>query len=207
MTMQPILEIELFDVWGLEFMGPYPSSYSNLFILAIIDYVSKWEEVVALLNRSQFIGHQVARALKRYGVNHKIATTYHPQSNGQAEVSNQEIKQILENVVNPSRQHWSQRLEKPLWAYRTAYNTSLGMSPYHLVYGKACHLPVELEYKVMWVLKQLNFDLYAVGKQQMLEINELEELHYNAYENSRIYEDKSKKWHDQHILPREFHAG
>ncbi|XP_039036971.1 uncharacterized protein LOC120174067 [Hibiscus syriacus] len=85
-------------------------------------------------------------------------------------------QQILEKVVNPSQKNWSQHLEEELWAYRTIYKTSLGMSLYRLVYGKACNLPVELEHKAIWVLEMLNFDLHVAGKNWMLELNKLEKL-------------------------------
>ena len=78
---------------------------------------------------------------------HKVASPYHPQTNGQAEVSNREIKQILEKTVSTSRKDWSSKLDDALWAYRTAYKTPIGCTPFQLVYGKACHLPVELEHK------------------------------------------------------------
>ncbi|KAK8659610.1 hypothetical protein V6N13_029809 [Hibiscus sabdariffa] len=145
MPLQNILEVELFDVWGIDFMGPFPSSHGDLYILLAVDYVSKWVEAIATpKNDAKTL---IAKALQRYGVRHRIVTAYHPQTNGQAEISNREIKQILDKTVSTSRKDWSSKLDEALWAYRTAFKTPLGMSPFKIVYGKACHLPVELEHK------------------------------------------------------------
>ena len=132
-----------------------------------------------------------------------MATPYHPQTSGQVELAKREIKAILMKVVNSNRKDWSLKLLDSLWAYKTI----LSMSPYRLVYGKACHLPVEIEYKAWWAVKKLNLDMGKAGLKRLLDINELEELRNDAYFNSRIAKDKLKKWHDQLIARKNFKQG
>ena len=123
------------------------------------------------------------------------------------ELANREIKTIVMKVVNSSRKDWSLKLQESLWAYRTTYKTILGMSPYRLVYGKACHLPIEIEYKAWWAIRNLNMDMNRAGLKRMLEIEELEELRNDAYFNSKIAKDRQKKWHDQLITRKTFNQG
>ena len=105
-----------------------------------------------------------------------------------------------------SRKDWSIKLDDALWAYRIAYKTPIGMSPYKIVYGKPCHLPLAQEYKSMWAIKKLNCDFQATKEKRLLQLNALEELRNEAYDNARIYKEKTKKWHVQMILRREFKA-
>ncbi|XP_039038582.1 uncharacterized protein LOC120176162 [Hibiscus syriacus] len=112
---------------------------------------------------------------------------YHPQTNGHTKESNREIRQILENVVNPKRKYLSWKLVEALWAYRIAFKTLLGMSPFKLFYGKAYHLSFELEHKAYWTIKKLNKDTQLTGKKRLLELNEMEEFQAKAYENTRFY--------------------
>ncbi|GKF80912.1 reverse transcriptase domain-containing protein, partial [Tanacetum coccineum] len=115
------------------------------------------------------------------GVLHRLSTAYHPQTSGQVEVSNRGLKRILEK--------------------------NRGRKPYPLlVYGKACHLPVELEHKAYWALKHTNFDLKTTGDHRKVQLNELNELRDEAYENSLIYKEKTKRIHNSKIKNRVFNV-
>ena len=172
MPLQEIMVVQIFDVWWIDFMGPFPPSFGNLYILLAMDYVSKWVEVIAcprneantvagfiqmnILSKFgalitiisdegiHFANKLFAKLMSKYGVRHVIGLAYHPQSNKQAEISNRKIKNILEKTVNASRKDGSTKLDDTFWAYRTAYKSPIGMSPYKIVYGKQCNLPLEL---------------------------------------------------------------
>nr|GFB32916.1 reverse transcriptase domain-containing protein [Tanacetum cinerariifolium] len=176
-------------------------------------YLSKWIEAKALPTNdasdrgTHFCNDQFTRVMIKYGVTHRLATAYHPQTSGQVEVSNRGLKQILERTVGKNCTSWSDKLDDVLWAFRTAYKTPIGCTPYNLVYGKSCHLPIELEHRAYWELKHVNFDLKTAGDHQNLQLNELSELRDQAYENSVIYKERTKKLHDSKIKNRIFNVG
>nr|GEW86591.1 reverse transcriptase domain-containing protein [Tanacetum cinerariifolium] len=225
---------EIFDVCGIDFIGPFPSSRGNKYILVAVDYLSKWVEAKALPTNdarvvvkflkwlfarfrtpraiisdrgTHFCNDKFAKAMFKYEVTHRLATAYHPQTSGQVEVSNQGLKRILERTVGKNRASWSKKLKDALWAFRTAYKKPIGCTPYKLVYGKSCHLPTELEHKAYWALKHVTFDLKIAGGHQKLQLNKLHELHDQSYGNSLIYKEKTKKRHDSKIKNRIFNVG
>nr|GEV09295.1 DNA-directed DNA polymerase [Tanacetum cinerariifolium] len=193
MPQNTIQVCEIFDVWGIDFMGSFPSSKGNKYILVAVDYFSKWVEakvlptndarvVVKFLkshfsrfgipraiisdHETHFCNDQFTRVMTKYGVTQRLATTYHPQTSGQVEVSNRRLKRILERTVgeNPAS-----------WAY--------------------------------WALKHVNFNLKTVGDHRKLQLNELNELHDQAYKNPMIYKERTKKLHDSKIKNCIFNVG
>nr|GEX19999.1 reverse transcriptase domain-containing protein [Tanacetum cinerariifolium] len=132
---------------------------------------------------THFCNDQFAKVMQMFGVTHRLATPYHPQTSGQVEVSNRGLKCILERTVGENHASWSDKLDDALWAFRTAYKTSIGCTPYKLVYGK------------------------TAGDHRKVQLNELNELRDQAYENSLIYKEKTKRLHDSKIKDRVFNIG
>ncbi|KAK6120517.1 hypothetical protein DH2020_045740 [Rehmannia glutinosa] len=173
MPMTNVIEVELFDVWGIDFMVEYVSRW----VEAIPSQTNDTQVVMRFLKKniftrfgtlralirdggSHFVNKLMSNLLAKYGVKHKVALAYHPQDNGQAEVANREIKQIL-----------------------------------------------ELEHKAFWAVKKLNLDFKKAGEERLLHLNEMEEFQDKAYENFRIYKERTKRWHDKMIKKREFLPG
>nr|GEV35874.1 hypothetical protein [Tanacetum cinerariifolium] len=196
-----------------------------------VDYLSKWVEAKALPTNdarvvvkilkslfsrfgtpkaiisdkgTHFCNDQFTKVMSKYGVTHRLLTAYHPQTSGQVEVTNRGLKRILERTVCENCALWSDKLKNALWAFRTTFKTPIGCTLYRLVYGKSCHLPLELEHKAFWALKHANFDLKTAADHRKLQLNELQD---QAYENSLIYKERTEKLHDEKIKNRIFNVG
>nr|GFC85783.1 reverse transcriptase domain-containing protein [Tanacetum cinerariifolium] len=196
MPQNSIQVCDIFNVWGIDFMGPFPSSKGNKYILVAVEakalptndarvvvkflksLFSRFETPKAIISDkgTHFYNDQFSRVILKYGVTHRLLTAYHPQTSGHVEVNNRGLKRILKRTVGENRALWSDKLEDALWAFRTAFKTPIGCTPYMLFYGKSCHLPLELEHKAFWALKHVNFDLKTVGDHQKMQLNELSEL-------------------------------
>nr|GEZ49200.1 reverse transcriptase domain-containing protein [Tanacetum cinerariifolium] len=206
MPQNSIQVCEIFNVWGIDFMGLFPSSGGNKYILVVVDYLSKWVEAKALPTNdsrvvckflknlfarfsapraiisdrgTHFCNDQFTKVMQKYIVTHHLATPYHPQTSGQMEVSNRGLKRILEREVGKNHASWSDKLDDALWAFRTAYKMPIGCTPYKL----------------------------TAGDYRKVQINKLNELCDQAYENSLIYKEKSKMLHDSKIKNRVFNIG
>jgi hypothetical protein len=170
----------------MDYMEPFPPSNGHTHILVVVDYVTKWVEAIPTAHvdaatslkmikdiifprfgvpqylrtdgGTYFMERTFRNILCKYGVTHRVSSPYHPQTSGQVELSNREIKTILEKTVRKSRSDWSHKLNDTLWAYRTTFNNPMGMSPYKMVYGKLCHLPMELKHIADCAIKSLNYD-------------------------------------------------
>jgi transposase InsO family protein len=155
-------------------MGPFKNSFGFEYILVMVDYVSKWVEAIPCRKASteesitmienvifprfgtprilisdggtHFTRKNFKKCLSKLGIEHGVSMAYHPQTNGQAETSNRQLKSILNKTIEKGGKDWSKKLDRALWAYRMAFKTPIGMTPCQFVCGKACHHPVELEH-------------------------------------------------------------
>ncbi|GJS65973.1 reverse transcriptase domain-containing protein [Tanacetum coccineum] len=236
MPLNNIQVCEIFDIWGIDFMGPFPKSHKFEYLLIAVDYVSKRAEAQALPTNdarvvitflkklfirfgmpkalisdrgTHFCNKIMERTMKRYGVNHRFSTSYHPQISGQVENTNIALKRILEKTVKDNLASWSRKLDDALWTFCISYKTPTGTTPYKLIYGKKyCHLPFEIEHRSYWALKNYNPDLIVAGEKIMFQLHELDEFRYQTYEKSRLYKARTKIWHGRKLrIRKEFKQG
>nr|GEY25723.1 reverse transcriptase domain-containing protein [Tanacetum cinerariifolium] len=128
----------------------------------------------------------------KYGVTHRLATAYHPHTSGQVEVSNHGLKRILERTVDENHASWSDKLDDALWAFRTTFKTPIGCTPYKLVYGKACHLAIELEHKAYWDLKHCNYDLLTAEKTKRIHDSKIKDRVFNVGDRVLLFNSRLK---------------
>nr|GEZ28307.1 reverse transcriptase domain-containing protein [Tanacetum cinerariifolium] len=186
-----------------------PTNDSRVVVKFLKSLFSRFDTPRAIISDREIhlCNDQFTRVMIKYGVTHRLATAYHPQTSGQVEVSNHGLKQILERTVGENSTSWSDTLDNALWAFRTAYKTPIGCTPYKLIYGKSCHLPIELEHRAYWALKHVNFNLKTASDHRKLQLNELSELRDQAYKNSVIYKERTNKLHNSKIKNRIFNVG
>ncbi|GKB84332.1 putative nucleotidyltransferase, ribonuclease H [Tanacetum coccineum] len=194
-TPQKYIQVcKIFDVWGVEAQA-FPTNDARNAVNFLKRLFTRFGIPKALISDrgTHFCNYQMEKAMERYGVVHRCSTAYHPQTNGQFENTNRAIKLILEKTIGNNRKDWSYELDDALWAFRTVFKTPLGTTPFRIIYGKACHLLVELEHKAYWAIKNCNLDLTKSGANRFLQINELDEMRLDAYESSISYKERIKR--------------
>nr|GFA35849.1 reverse transcriptase domain-containing protein [Tanacetum cinerariifolium] len=125
-------------------------------------------------------------------VTHRLATAYHPQTSGQVEVSNRGLKRILERMIGENRTSWSDKLDDALCAFRTTFRSPIGCTPYKLVYGKSCHLPIELDHKAYWALKHANFNLKTAERTKKLHDSKIKNRIFNVGDQVLLFNSRLK---------------
>nr|GEV75355.1 reverse transcriptase domain-containing protein [Tanacetum cinerariifolium] len=199
MPQNAIQVCKIFDVWGIDFIGPFLSSRGNKYILVAVDYLSKWVEGKALpTNDARVVVKFLKSLFARFKTPRAIISDHGTHFCND---------QFAKRTVGENRASWSDKLDDALWAFRTAFKTLIGRTPYKLVYGKSCHLFIELEHKAYWALKHANFDLKTTGDHRKLQHNELNELRDQSYKNSLIYKERTKKLYDSKIKNSIFNVG
>nr|GEY31469.1 DNA-directed DNA polymerase [Tanacetum cinerariifolium]GEY40741.1 DNA-directed DNA polymerase [Tanacetum cinerariifolium] len=165
-----------------------PNYTAKKYILVAVDYLSKWVEAKALpTNDARVVCKFLKSLFARFGTPRAII------SDCGTHFCNDQFVKVMLKAVGENRASWSDKLDDALWAFRAAFKTPIGCTPYKLVYEKACHLPIELEHKAYWALKHANFDHQIAGDHHKVQLNELNEHRDQAYENSLIYKEKTKR--------------
>nr|GEY06449.1 hypothetical protein [Tanacetum cinerariifolium] len=197
MPQNSIQVCEIFDVWGIEFMGPFPSSRGNKYILVAINHLSKWVEAKALpTNDARVVCKFLKNLFARFGT--PVPSIVIAERTSAMTSSQRSCLSTVSLTV------WLPRI---IFRLVAAYKTPIGCTSYKLIYGKACHLLIELEHKAYWALKHANFDNQTMGDLKKLQLDELNEHRDQAYENSLIYKEKTKMLHNLKIKDRVCNIG
>lgn len=225
-----------FHKWGLYFVGPIdPPSNGESYILVCTDYVTKsveacamthardnkvveflYEEIftrygvpreIVLDQGPQFTSTLIVALENEYNIRHKKSTAYHPQANGQVEVTNRELEAILTKIVSIHKKYWSHRLSEAIWAYRTTWKTPIGFTPFEMVYGKSTMMSIEFEHKTLRITLQLNMTLSEAQKEHIQQLNALDEWREMVVQQTELIQNQRAKWHDKYIKEKKFKAG
>ena len=236
MPLQPQLQIEPFEKWALDFVGTInPPSRQKVCILVCTDYVTKWVEAKALPKATedavanflyedifvrfgvpweivtdqgaQFTSRLIESITEQFKIKHWMSTPYHPQANGQVEVTSRVLEAILTKTVQHHHKDWADRLPEALWAYRTTWRNTTGFTPYELVYGKSVVLPIEFEIKTLRISLQVGLDLSEAQQHRLEQINELDEIRQSAIHQTTLVQHQRAKWHDEFIKENKFKMG
>nr|GEV75471.1 hypothetical protein [Tanacetum cinerariifolium] len=191
---------KLVQVCDAYFMRPFPTSNGKKYILVAIDYVSKWVEAQAFpTSDARNVVNFLRRLFVRFGIPKALISDVDKRSSREHEPRN---KAYSQKTIGNNRKDWSYKLDDALWAFWTAFKTPLGTTLFRIIYGKACHLPVKLEQKAHWAIKNCNMDLAKAGENWFLKINELDEMRLDAYESSISYKERTKRLFPEELKSR-----
>eukprot|EP00253_Pinus_taeda_P006299 PITA_06299 len=194
--LQPQVTLEPFEKWGMDFVGPInPPSRQMSYIIVCTDYLTKWAETKAI------------KAATEKRIKHRTSTPYHPQANGQVEVTNRALEGILTKVVRSSRKDWADCLVEATCAYNTTWKTTTSFTPYELAYGKRALLSIEFEYNTLRMVVQLDLDLSHAQQERLMQLNGLDELRMQSLLHSEVTQLQRKVWHDWHLNDKQFQPG
>ncbi|XP_057819044.2 uncharacterized protein LOC131032133 [Cryptomeria japonica] len=152
----------------------------------------------------QFTLELIVALVKEYEIRPWKSTPYHPQANGQVEVTNKELENILTKTIALHKRDWAMRLPEAVWAYHTTWKTTTGLTPYELIYGKKAVLPIEFEIKTLQTALQLSLSLSDAQKDCIVQLHSLDELHQDALFHTEVIQKQRALWHDRHIRQRSF---
>ncbi|RVW68632.1 Retrovirus-related Pol polyprotein from transposon 17.6 [Vitis vinifera] len=224
-----------FSVWGIDIIGKVSpkSSSGHEFILVAIDYFIKWVEAasyarltsvrVASFIRSHIICRygvphelisdrgvhfraEVDTLLQKYAIQHHRSSAYRPQTNRAIEAANKNIKRILRKMVETSRD-WSEKLPFALWAYRTSFRTSIGATPYSLVYGMEAILLVETEMGSLRVALEQQISEAEWAQARFDQLNLLDERRLRVADHVQAYQRKMALAFKKRVKPRPLQKG
>eukprot|EP00253_Pinus_taeda_P029345 PITA_29345 len=206
MPLQPQVTFEPFMKWSMDFVGPInPPSKQKSYIIVCTDYLTKWVETKAI---KATIEEKVVEFLREnIFYKYKTSTPYHPQENGQVEVTNRALEEILTKVVSNSRKYWENRLVEATWANNTTWKTRTGFTPYELVYRKKALLSIEFEYNTLRLVAQLDLDLSHAQQERLPQLNGLDEQRMQALLHSEVVQLQRKIWHHRHLNEKKFQPG